>query len=63
MNSFTAIEIINNDQGRTDITNDEVFAAYQHLVDSGLAWQLEGAIGRMAATLIELGYIEPNTNY
>ena len=63
MNSFTAIEIINNDQGRTDITNDEVFAAYQHLVDSGLAWQLEGTIGRMAATLIELGYIEPNTNY
>jgi len=63
MNSFTAIEIINNDQGRTDITIDEVFAAYQHLVDSGLAWQLEGTIGRMAATLIELGYIEPNTNY
>jgi len=63
MNSFTAIEIINNDQGRTDITNDEVFAAYQHLVNTGLAWQLEGTIGRMAATLIELGYIEPNTNY
>jgi len=63
MNSFTAIEIINNDQGRTDITNDEVFAAYQHLVNTGIAWQLEGAIGRMAATLIELGYIEPNTNY
>ena len=63
MNSFTAIEIINNDQGRTDITNDEVFAAYQHLVNTGIAWQLEGAIGRTAATLIELGYIEPNTNY
>ena len=63
MNSFTAIEIINNDQGRTDITQEEICAAYQHLVDNGLAWQLEGAIGRMAATLIELGYIEPNTNY
>ena len=63
MNSFTAIEIINNDQGRTDITNDEVFAAYQHLVNTGLAWQLEGTIGRTAATLIELGYIEPHTNY
>ena len=63
MNSFTAIEIINNDQGSTDITNDEVFAAYQHLVNTGLAWQLEGTIGRTAATLIELGYIEPNTNY
>jgi len=63
MNSFTAIEIINNDQGRTDITQEEICAAHQHLVDTGLAWQLEGAIGRTAATLIELGYIEPNTNY
>lgn len=40
-------------------TQEEVIAAWQHLVDTGLAWQLQGWFGRTAARLIEDGYITP----
>lgn len=32
--------------------------AWQYLVDSGLAWSLQGWFGRNAAALIEAGVIE-----
>jgi hypothetical protein len=31
-----------------DATEDEILAGYQILVDTGLAWRLEGHIGRSA---------------
>ncbi len=48
--------IIEFEQGELD--EDEVIELFQHLVDSGLAWQLQGSYGRTAANLIEAGYIE-----
>jgi len=34
-------------------------AAWQYLIDSGLAWQLQGWFGRNAARLIEMGICTP----
>ncbi len=36
---------------------DEVLAAWQYLVNTGVVWQLQGWFGRTAAQLIENGEI------
>lgn len=36
---------------------EEVRAAWQHLVDTGLAWRLQGWFGRTAQALIDAGEI------
>lgn len=41
---------------REDATADETIEAYQSLIDTGQAWQLEGSVGRTAMDLIETGY-------
>jgi hypothetical protein len=38
-------------------SEDQVLEAWQFLVDSGLAWQLQGFFGRTATQLIERGLI------
>lgn len=48
-------QLISLDKGT--LTEDEHIALFQHLVDTGLAWQLQGRIGREAAALIEAGLV------
>ena len=36
-------------------TEDEVIEAFQHLIDTGVVWTLQGFYGRTAHRLIELG--------
>jgi len=40
-----------------DLTEEMYLEAWQYLVDTGLAWQLQGSFGRMAKHLIETGVI------
>ena len=39
-------------------TEDQYYEAWQHLVDTGVVWQLQGWFGRTAADMIESGLIE-----
>ena len=39
------------------LTEDEETELFQHLVNTGLAWQLQGRIGRQAAAMINVGLI------
>ena len=39
-----------------ELEEEEVILLFQDLIDSGLAWQLQGSYGRMAEKLIESGY-------
>jgi hypothetical protein len=55
MDSFTATGIA---EGWIDCdSEDQYLQAWQMLVDTGLAWQLQGWFGRTAASLIESGAI------
>ncbi len=39
-------------------TEDEEIALFQHLIDTGTCWQLQGHYQRVGATLIEAGLIK-----
>ena len=42
-------------------SEEQVLEAWQTLVDTGMAWQLQGWFGRTARHLIEEGYINERT--
>lgn len=57
MDTFTAVMIV---EGNIEPeTVEEYLEAAQTLVDTGLAWQLQGFFGRTCEELIKQGLIKP----
>jgi len=58
MDNYLAVGIA---EGFEEPANEEqVIEAWQHLVDTGLAWQLQGSFGRQAQSLIDTGVCYAN---
>ncbi len=55
MDACTAVMIV---EGVDEISQENQIRAWQYLVDTGLAWQLQGWFGRTATGLIEAGVIK-----
>ena len=54
MTDFEAITIA---EGLDDMINEEQYiAAWQHLINTGLCWRLQGWFGRTARRMIDAGY-------
>jgi hypothetical protein len=51
-------EIIRYEAGELEM--DEVIALFDHLVQTGMAWELQGSYGRTAEDMINAGLIAPS---
>ena len=60
MNTLTAVEIA---EGIVeDVTREEYLQAWQHLVDTGTVWSLQGWFGRTAMSMIQQRLISTPKN-
>lgn len=56
MDNYTAVSIAEGFcEGENAASEEKRIEAWQHLIDTGLCWQLQGWFGRTAEALIEGG--------
>ena len=60
--NYTACAAIEGFDGEQH-DEDEILEAWQHLIDTGACWTLQGFYGRTAHSLIEAGYCQPATTH
>jgi hypothetical protein len=41
------------------LSEEQIIEGFQHLIDAGIVWQLQGSYGRMATQLINAGRCYP----
>lgn len=56
MNMHYAIDLT---EGIEMGSEEEILAAWQYLIDTGICWKLQGSFGRTAMHLIECGVCRP----
>lgn len=45
-----------------EMPQEELLPFFQELVNTGMAWKLQGSYGRTASELLQAGYIHPRPN-
>jgi hypothetical protein len=56
MDTFTAVGLVEGFiEPEFEDPESEILTAWQHLIDTGTVWSLQGWFGRAAAALIEAG--------
>jgi hypothetical protein len=55
VNDRNLVDYIMRYEGDDDFTEEEVIELFQYLIDSGLAWKLQGMYGRTAVASINAG--------
>jgi hypothetical protein len=60
MNTFDAAMILDGAWDLVDFEpcEENFILACQHLIDTGVAWQLQGRVGRTCAAMIDAGQCE-----
>jgi len=59
LDNLSALDIID---GVVDADHDLTIKAWQHLIDTGLCWKIQGRYGRTAMRLIEDGMCNSQNN-
>lgn len=56
-NNFSTVTFILDYEAGV-LSEEEVIEGFQHLIDNGIVWSLQGSYGRTAATLIAAGHCQ-----
>ena len=59
MTNYMAVAIAEGFCEGEGASKEQQIEAWQHLIDTGMAWTLQGSFGRQAKALIDAGICQP----